>query len=94
MRLSKKQGKSGKSLSERFDKSQKGNKPVEVIQEISDQEYETDIGDESQALNELITGMKAASLNKPCENCSAKTETNANFEVLYKTLIETVITNI
>ena len=67
-----------------------------VIEEDSDEDLlETDADDEKDALGELITGMKLAAINEDsCLNCKLATHEISNFKVLYKTLIETVITNL
>ena len=67
-----------------------------MIDEDSDEDLlETDAEDEGDALGDLITGMKLAAINEECcLNCKMKTEEISNFKVLYKTLIETVITNL
>ena len=62
-----------------------------VIDEDSAEDEETDDG----RLDELIDGIQQVSLNeKACSNCRTKTQEVTNFKVLYKTLIETVITNL
>lgn len=62
-----------------------------VIDEDSAEDYETDDGN----LDDLIDGIKRVAINeKACSNCQTKTREVTNFKVLYKTLIETVITNL
>jgi len=63
-----------------------------VIDEDSAEDEATDDGSD---LDDLIDGMQRASIDeRACGNCRTKTHEISNFKVLYKTLIETVITNL
>lgn len=63
-----------------------------AIDEDSAEDEATDIGGD---LDELIDNMQRASIDeRACGNCRTKTAEISNFKVLYKTLIETVITNL
>lgn len=63
-----------------------------MIEEDSAEDEETDTGD----LTQLIDGIEKAQLEEgiACDKCLVKTHEISNFKVLYKTLIETVITNL
>ena len=67
-----------------------------MIEEDSEEDLlDTDADDEADALGDLITGMKLATIKEDCcLNCKMTTHEISNFKVLYKTLIETVITNL
>ena len=63
-----------------------------VIDEDSAEDEETDDGAD---LDDLIDGIQRVNIDeKACNNCQTKTHEISNFKVLYKTLIETVITNL
>jgi hypothetical protein len=63
-----------------------------VIDEDSAEDEATDDGG---GLDALIDGMQRASIDdRACGNCKTRTHEIINFKVLYKTLIETVITNL
>ena len=62
---------------------------------IDEDSAEDEVTDDGGDLDELIGEMQRASIDeRACNNCRTKTAEISNFKVLYKTLIETVITNL
>lgn len=86
-----------KSLDEK-NAEKKENAAAEKLMRKKNRAIEEDSGEDEatdDGLDELIDGMQRASIDeRACANCRTKTAEISNFKVLYKTLIETVITNL